>query len=125
MADDLFKATSSDAAAFERALRTPALRSELEQTLNRPLPDDTLKAMASHARSEADYWAAYRSGIERTIGAEYPGSEGRRAPGRQPPPTEVEPIVNPAATCRCRIVGASSTRSAATRTRSIPTTPIP
>lgn len=98
MADDLFKATSSDAAAFERALRTPALRGELEQTLNRPLPDETLRAMASHARAEADYWAAYRSGVERTIGAEYPGSEGRRAPGRRPPPPDaVEPIVNPAA----------------------------
>ena len=95
MADDLFKATSSDAAAFERALRTPALRSELEQTLNRPLPDDTLKAMASHARAEADYWTAYRAGIQRAIGAEYPGAEGRRAPGRAPP-TGVEPIVNPA-----------------------------
>jgi hypothetical protein len=95
-ADDLFAATSSDAAAFERALRTPTLRSELEQTLHRPLPDETLKAMASHARAEADYWAAYRTGIERAIGAEYPGAEGRRAPGRRPPTTDVEPIVNPA-----------------------------
>jgi hypothetical protein len=97
MADDLYRATSSDAAAFERALRTPALRSELEQTLNRPLPDATLQVMASHARAEADYWAAYRFGIEKTIGAEYPNAEGRRAPGRRPPTEGVEPVVNPAA----------------------------
>lgn len=97
MADDLYRATSSDAAAFEKALRTPALRAELEQTLNRRLPDDTLKAMATHARAEADYWAAYRRGIERAIGAENPSVEGRRAPGRPPPPSGVEPVVNPEA----------------------------
>jgi hypothetical protein len=95
MADDLFKATTSDAAAFDRALTTPALRTELEQTLNRQLSDSTLKALASHARAEADYWVAYRTGIERVIGAEYPGSDYRRAPGRRPPPTGVEPVVNP------------------------------
>ena len=97
MADDLFKATTSDAAAFERALSTPALRTELEQTLNRSLSDDTLNAMASHARAEADYWVAYRTGIERAIGAEYPGSDYRRSPGRKPPPSGVEPVVNPEA----------------------------
>ncbi|MBV8778093.1 MAG: hypothetical protein JO258_12940, partial [Alphaproteobacteria bacterium] len=97
MADELIRATSSDATAFERALRTPALRSELEQTLNRPLPDDTLRAMASHARAEADYWTSYRAGIEKVIGAEYPGAEGRRAPGRRPPAPGIEPVVNPAA----------------------------
>jgi hypothetical protein len=35
MADDLYKATTSDAATFEKALATPALRSELEQAMNR------------------------------------------------------------------------------------------
>jgi hypothetical protein len=94
MADDLYKATTSDAATFEKALATPALRSELEQAMNRSLPDETLKAMASHARAEADYWAAYRRGLEQVMGAEYPGWEGRRAPGRTPP-TGPEPIVNP------------------------------
>ncbi|HTQ35351.1 MAG TPA: hypothetical protein VMI30_14385 [Stellaceae bacterium] len=98
MADDLYRATTSDAAAFERALRTPALRAELESTLNRRLSDDTLTAMASHARAEADYWASYRRGIEKIIGAEYPNADFRRAPGRPPPlPPAVEPIVNPAA----------------------------
>jgi hypothetical protein len=76
MADDLYKATTSDAAAFEKALRTPALRAELEQTLNRKLSDDTLTAMASHARAEADYWASYRAGIDHAIGAARPA--GRR-----------------------------------------------
>ena len=94
MADDLYKATTSDAATFEKALATPALRGELEQAMNRALPDETLKAMASHARAEADYWAAYRRGIEQVMGAEYPGWEGRRAPGRIPP-TGPEPVVNP------------------------------
>ncbi|HVH81543.1 MAG TPA: hypothetical protein VM782_19235, partial [Stellaceae bacterium] len=97
MADDLYKATTSDAAAFEKALLTPALRAELERTLNRPLPDDTLKAMASHARAEADYWAAYRVGIDKAIGAEYPASGNRRSPGRPPPAEAVEPVANPAA----------------------------
>jgi hypothetical protein len=95
MADDLFKATTSDAAAFEKALTTPALRAGLEQTLNRKLSDDTLKAMASHARAEADYWVAYRTGIEKAIGAEYPGVDNRRSPGRAPPASRVEPVVNP------------------------------
>jgi hypothetical protein len=98
MADELIRATTSDAAAFERALRTPPLRGELEQTLNRPLSDETLTAMASHARAEADYWTAYRAGIERTIGTEYPNALlGRRAPGRAPPIEAIEPVVNPAA----------------------------
>jgi hypothetical protein len=97
MADDLYKATTSDAAAFEKALITPALRAGLEQTLNRQLSDDTLKAMASHARAEADYWASYRAGIDQAIGAEYPGADNRRAPGRQPPPSGIEPVVNPEA----------------------------
>ena len=97
MADDLYKATTSDAAAFEKALRTPALRAELEQTLNRKLSDDTLTAMASHARAEADYWASYRAGIDHAIGAEYPDADNRRAPGRPPPVTAVEPVVNPEA----------------------------
>lgn len=97
MADDLYRATTSDAAAFEKAMRKPALRTELEQTLNRHLDDNTLAAMASHARAEADYWATYRAGIDKMIGAEYPGAENRRAPGRSPPPSAVEPIVNPEA----------------------------
>ena len=95
MADDLFKATTSDAAAFEKALNNPTLRAGLEQTLNRKLTDDTLMAMASHARAEADYWAAYRTGIDRAIGAEFPGVDNRRSPGRTPPSTGLEPVVNP------------------------------
>jgi len=98
MAEQLFQATTSDAATFEKALTTPDLRRQLEQTLNRKLSDDTLTAMASHARAEADYWAAYRAGIDKMIGAEYPGAENRRAPGRRPPPIPgVEPVVNPEA----------------------------
>jgi hypothetical protein len=97
MAADLYSATTSDAATFEKAVRTPALRAQLEQTLNRQLPDDTLKAMAEHARAEADYWAAYGAGIDKMIGAEYPDADRRRAPGRQPPPPAVEPVVNPEA----------------------------
>ena len=95
MADDLFKATTSDAASFEKALTNPTLRAGLEQTLNRKLTDETLMAMASHARAEADYWAAYRTGIDRAIGAEFPGVDNRRSPGRTPPNTGLEPVVNP------------------------------
>jgi hypothetical protein len=97
MADDLYQATSSDFAAFERALTMPALRTELEHALNRELSDDTLTAMASHARAEAEYWASYRAGIDQVIGAEYPEANNRRAPGRAPPASGVEPVVNPAA----------------------------
>src|SRR5215469_4334069 len=86
LADDLYTATTSDAATFEKALSNPALRTELEHTLNRNLTDDTLKAMATHARAEADYWSAYRVGVDKMIGAEYPGAENRRAPGRAAPP---------------------------------------
>jgi hypothetical protein len=95
MADDLFKATTSDAAAFEKAITNPTLRAGLEQTLNQKLTDDTLMAMASHARAEADYWAAYRTGIDRAMGAEFPGVDNRRSPGRTPPNTGLEPVVNP------------------------------
>jgi hypothetical protein len=95
-ADDLYKATIDDAAIFEKAIVTPALRAQLEETLHRQLTDDTLRAMASHARAEADYWMAYRRGIEREIGVEQPDTEERRAPGRRPPPSGIEPIVNPA-----------------------------
>jgi hypothetical protein len=97
MADDLFRATTSDAAAFEKALTTPALRAELERTLNRQLSNDTLTAMASHARAEADYWQAYRIGIDRMIGAEYPDADDRRSPGRQPPAPAIDAVVNPEA----------------------------
>ncbi len=99
MAEQLYQATTSDAAAFEKALTTPALRMQLEHTLNRLLSDDTLTAMASHARAEADYWASYRVGIDKMIGAEAPGTDNRRAPGRPPPPPVpgVEPVVNPEA----------------------------
>ena len=98
MAEQLYQATTSDAAAFEKALTTPALRMQLEHTLNRRLSDDTLTAMASHARAEADYWASYRAGIDKMIGAEAPGTDNRRAPGRLPPPVPgVEPVVNPEA----------------------------
>lgn len=99
MAEQLYQATTSDAATFEKALNTPALRLQLEKTLNRNLSDDTLTAMASHSRAEADYWQAYRAGIDRMIGAEYPGTDNRRAPGRAAPPPipAVEPVVNPEA----------------------------
>ena len=97
MADDLYRATTSDAAAFERALNSAKLRSELEATLNRRLSDDTLTAMASHARAEADYWSRYRAGIQKAIGAEYPDADNRRQPGRPPPPPAVEPVINPEA----------------------------
>jgi hypothetical protein len=97
MANDLYKATTSDAAAFEKALRAPALRNELEQTLNRKLSDETLEAMAGHARAEADYWASYRAGIDRMVGAEAPAFDNRRMPGEPAPASGVEPIVNPEA----------------------------
>jgi hypothetical protein len=97
MAEQLFQATTSDAATFEKALTTADLRRQLEQTLNRKLSDDTLTAMASHARAEADYWSSYRAGIDKMIGAEAPEAGNRRAPGRAPPIPGVEPVVNPEA----------------------------
>ncbi|HEX3535525.1 MAG TPA: hypothetical protein VHU15_02040 [Stellaceae bacterium] len=96
MADELSRGTSADAATFERALTTPAVRAELERVLKRPLPDDALRAMAAQARAESDYWLRYRQGMERVMGAELTG-RGRRGPGMPAPPSAAEPIVNPGA----------------------------
>jgi hypothetical protein len=61
MASELYRATSADAETFRRALTNPAVREELERTLNKPLPDETLRAMIDHARAEANY----RNGADR------------------------------------------------------------
>ncbi len=73
LADQLYKATSSDAAAFEQALTDPALRHRLEQALKTSLTDDKLRALAAHAHAEADYWDRYRHGLAQ---AAAPGKEG-------------------------------------------------
>src|SRR5436309_1211174 len=65
MADELSRGTRADADTFERALTTPAVRAELERVLKRQLPDDALRAMATQARAESDYWLNYRQGIAR------------------------------------------------------------
>jgi hypothetical protein len=94
MADELSRGTHADADTFERALTTPAVRAELERVLKRQLPDDALRAMAAQARAESDYWLRYREGIERVMGAEFPGLRGRRAPGTRAPLGAAEPVVN-------------------------------
>jgi hypothetical protein len=96
MAEDLAKATASDAATFQKAISSPQLRQELERTLHKQLTPDTLRIMAAQAQAEAEYWNRYRLGIERVYGAELPDLGSRRAPGVPPPPSGVEPIVNPA-----------------------------
>jgi hypothetical protein len=95
MANELFRATSSDAASFERALTNPATRAELERVFKKKLDDHTLHAMADQAHAEAVYWTNYRRGIDQMIGAEYPYLPGRRVPGKPAPATGVEPITNP------------------------------
>lgn len=95
MADELYRATSSDAATFDRALRNPSVRAELERALKKKLPDPTLRSMAAQARAEADYWYNYRMGLIGVVGAEQTEPGGRRAPGQRTPPDAVEPIVNP------------------------------
>ncbi|HEX5319171.1 MAG TPA: hypothetical protein VFW46_08440 [Stellaceae bacterium] len=97
MSDELYQATSSDAANFEKARTDSVLREELERTLHKKLPDATLQAMAAQAHAEADYWKRYRSGIEAAIGTERPQAGGRMIPGRRAPASAVEPIVNPEA----------------------------
>lgn len=97
MADRLYRATSSDAASFEKALSDPAARARLEAVLKKKLPDSTLKAMAAQAAAEATYWRDYRRGIDELVGAELPQAPGRQVPGKPPPPSGVEPIVNPEA----------------------------
>jgi len=97
MANELYRSTSADADTFDRALATPPLRTQLEHDLNKPLPDDTLKAMALQAHAEANYWLRYKQGIEQVIGAEQPGEPGRRAPGMRPPPGAGELVLNPGA----------------------------
>ena len=94
-ADDLARAIGADADSFERALTTPTLRAQLERALHKKLSDDTLRAMASQARAEAEYWRKYRIGLELITGVERPQQPGRRVPGLPPPPSAVEPIVNP------------------------------
>ena len=97
LADELATTIAADAGTFEKALRTPQLRAQLERTLNKKLSDETLSAMATQAHAEADYWSRYRLGIDRELGVERPDASGRRAPGEPPPPDGVEPIVNPEA----------------------------
>ena len=97
MADDLATAIAADAATFERALTSPQVRGQLERALHKRLSNETLQAMATHARAEADYWTKYRLGIDRQLGAEEGQEEGRRAPGQPPPPGAVPPVVNPGA----------------------------
>jgi hypothetical protein len=95
MADELYRSTRADADTFERAMTNPAVRTELEHSLNTPLPDDTLRSMATQARAESDYWLRYRVGLQRVMGAELTGERGRRAPGQPAPLSAAEPIVNP------------------------------
>jgi hypothetical protein len=96
MAEDLARATASDAATFDKAIASPELRAELERALHKQLTPETLRTMAAQARAEADYWNRYRLGIERVYGAELTVPGGRRAPGLPPPSSGIEPIVNPA-----------------------------
>jgi len=95
-AEDLARATASDATTFERAVASPPLRAELERVLRRRLSPETLRSMAAQSRAESDYWTRYLRGIERVYGAELVEPGGRRAPGLPPPAPAVEPIVNPA-----------------------------
>lgn len=95
-ADDLATAIAADSATFEKALRSPQIRAQLERALHKRLSDDTLQRMSAQARAEAEYWTRYREGIDVQLGAEAQ-DEGRRAPGRPPPPEGVEPITNPEA----------------------------
>jgi hypothetical protein len=95
-ANELYQGTRADAETFERALKFPAMRTELEHALNKPLTDDMLRAMAAQAHAESEYWLRYREGIERVIGTELPGGI-RRAPGMAPPRSAAEPVVNPGA----------------------------
>ncbi len=94
-ADALERAISADAATFDQALAEPALRAKLERALHKKLSDETLRSMATHAHAEAEYWAQYRIGLDLMTGVERPQEMSRRAPGQAPPPSGVEPIVNP------------------------------
>src|SRR5262249_15482628 len=96
MAEDLARATASDAATFEKAMASPELRGELERVLHKPLPPETLRTMAAQARAEADYWDRYKQGIERVYGAELAEPGRRRAPGQPPPRPAIQPIIHPA-----------------------------
>jgi hypothetical protein len=96
MAEDLARATARDAATFEKAVTDPDLRGQLERVLHKRLSPDTLRSMAAHSRAEAEYWSRYQRGIEQVYGAELARPENARLPGVTPPPSAVEPIVNPA-----------------------------
>jgi hypothetical protein len=90
-AEDLYKATSSDAHTFERAIADPEVRKEVERVFKRKLSDQQLHGMAFQAKLEAGYWSRYLEGLDRI------GQMERRIPGLPPPPEAVEPIENPAA----------------------------
>lgn len=96
MADDLATAIASDAQSFATALTSQQVRARLEGALHKKLTDETLQAMAAHARAEADYWLRYRRGIEIQLSAIEPPPDARRVPG-QPPPEGPPAVVNPGA----------------------------
>jgi len=64
-AQELYKATSTDAQTFEAALVIASVRQKIAAVLRQDLPDEKLKKLASQARSEALYWYAYMQGLER------------------------------------------------------------
>jgi hypothetical protein len=65
-AEQLYRATSSDAQTFEAALVIPSVRQKIVAVLRQDMSDEKLRALASQARSEALYWYAYMQGLERS-----------------------------------------------------------
>lgn len=93
-ADQMYRSTRDDAATFEKAIINLAVREQLEHALKTPLSDESLQLMATRARAEADYWLAYRRGIQQVMGTELGDEPGRRAPGTAAPPGAAEPVLN-------------------------------
>jgi hypothetical protein len=68
-AEELYKASNSDADTFEAALLIPEIRRKIEAALRQPLTDAQLRALVSKTRAEAVYWYTYTQGKRRAATA--------------------------------------------------------
>jgi hypothetical protein len=70
-AEELYKASNSDADTFQAALLIPEIRRKIEAVLGHKLTDAALEALVGRTRAEAVYWYEYMQRLEHGESAEY------------------------------------------------------